>query len=290
MKAVIAAAGIGTRFLPFTKATPKEMLPIIDKPVIQIIVEDLVAAGVKDIIIVTSEGKEAIEDHFTPSPSLNAKLRAKGKDDKIAELEIIERLANFTFVHQVGDKYGTSVPVDQVRELLTPGEPFFYFFADDFYRSERSQAQQLLDVHEQTGGGSVLSLIEIDVSDSESYGMADVADENGKIRIHASIEKPKPVDAPSNMAITSGFLLSYDVLNHMDMETPSSRGEFEINEAVTALASSTEGLWGCVVEGTRHDTGKKSGYLEAVVDITLEDPVMGPEFKKYLANRLKGDK
>src|ERR1700712_4640375 len=170
-KAIIAAAGSGTRFLPQTKAMPKEMLPIIDRPVIQLIVEEAVAAGVTEIIIVTGSTKRAIEDHFDRSDELEAELRERGKGDKADEIKAIAELANFVYIRQKGTPKGNARPILNARHLINDDEPFFVFFADDFFRSDVPRAKQLLDAYEKTGK-SVISLIEIDKKDADKYGMA----------------------------------------------------------------------------------------------------------------------
>ena len=172
-KAIIAAAGLGTRFLPQTKAMPKEMLPIIDKPVIQIIVEQLVASGVQDIIIVTGSTKRAIEDHFDRSDELENELRSRGKDELAEQIKSIAEMANFIYVRQKGSPKGNARPLLNAAHLLGKDEPFYMFFADDFFRSEIPHAKQLCEVYEKTGQ-SVISLIKVAKEDSNKYGMADI--------------------------------------------------------------------------------------------------------------------
>ena len=172
-KAIICAAGLGTRFLPQTKAMPKEMLPIVDRPVIQLIVEEVVAAGVTEVIIVTGSTKRSIEDHFDRSDEMEAELREKGKNDKADEIKRIAELANFIYVRQKGTPKGNARPVLNAQHLIDDDEPFFVFFADDFFRSDVPRADQLLNAHKRTGK-SVISLIEIDKNDADKYGMASI--------------------------------------------------------------------------------------------------------------------
>lgn len=285
-KAVIAAAGLGTRFLPQTKAMPKEMLPVIDKPVIQIIVEDLVAAGVTDIIIVTGAQKRAIEDHFDRSYELEQALREKGKDEAADTIKQIGEMANFIYVRQKG-KYGTATPLLNVQHLLN-GEPFFYLYADDFYRAEVPAASQLIEAYEQTGG-SVMPVMEVSPEKAGSYGMIDIEEklDDKTFRVRGVIEKPGPEKTPSNYASVTGYLFTPDIIPYAESVTPDKSGELQISEAVDAMARNGGQVHARVVDGVRHDTGQKHLYLQAIVDMTLEDPVLGDDFRHYLEERLK---
>ena len=270
-KAVIAAAGLGTRFLPQTKAMPKEMLPIIDKPVIQIIVEQLVASGVTDIIIVTGSTKRAIEDHFDRSDELEQELREKGKNELAEEIKKIAELANFIYIRQKG------TPKD---------EPFYMYFADDFFRSEIPHAKQMLDVYNQTGK-SVVSLIEIDPKDSTKYGMARISDQiNDKVfNVDEIVEKPGPEKTPSNYAVTGGYLLTPEIMPIVREEKIGHSGEIGISESVSDLAKKSM-VVGKFIEGVYHDAGDKASYLRAVVDHALADPKLGPGLKDYILKRI----
>lgn len=211
-KAIICAAGLGTRFLPQTKAMPKEMLPIIDRPVIQLLVEEAVAAGVTEIIMVTGTTKRAIEDHFDRSDELESELRQKGKDDKADEIKAIAELANFVYVRQKGSPKGNARPVLNAAHLIDDDEPFFVFFADDFFRSEVPRAVQLMEAYEQTGK-AVISLIEVDRKDADKYGMASTGQQVDEktFEIAQLIEKPGAENAPSNLASVGGYLLTPDI-------------------------------------------------------------------------------
>lgn len=196
-KAIIAAAGFGTRFLPQTKAMPKEMLPIVDKPVIQIIVEQLVEAGVKDIIIVTGSTKRAIEDHFDRSEDLEAELRAKGKDEYADKIRDIAEMANFVYLRQKGLPKGNVRPLLNAQHLIDDDEPFFYIFADDFFRGETPYPRQLLEAYEKTGR-PVISAVKVEPEDTKRLGVMDIADELDErtFRIKSLVEKPGPEKAP----------------------------------------------------------------------------------------------
>ncbi len=285
-KAVIAAAGLGTRFLPQTKAMPKEMLPIIDKPVIQLIVEEAVAAGVTDIIIVTGSTKRAIEDHFDRAVELEADLRANGKADKADEIEAIANLANFIYIRQKGEPRGNARPVLNAAHLLHD-EPFFVFFADDFFRSKVPRAQQLLDVYNQTGK-SVISVIEVQRQDADKYGMVQLGDElnDGVHRVKQLVEKPGAENTPSTVASVGGYLLTPEIMSILSQENVSERGEIELSQAINQLANQDE-VYCRNIEGVYHDTGDKLKYLQALTDTALVHPEIGPELHKYLEKRLK---
>lgn len=285
-KAIIAAAGLGTRFLPQTKAMPKEMLPIIDKPVIQIIVEQLVASGVTDIIIVTGSTKRAIEDHFDRSDELENELRAKGKEDLADEIKKVAELANFIYLRQKGSPKGNARPLINASHLLSPDEPFYMFFADDFFRSEVPHAKQLLDVYNQTGS-SVISLIEVESKDTSKYGIADIAEQLDErtFKVAQLVEKPGPEKAPSLFAAVGGYLLTPDILPIVAKEVPGHGGELVLADSINELAVNGH-VHGKFIDGVYHDAGDKLRYLKAVVDHALVDPKIGPAFKEYINTRL----
>ena len=286
-KAIICAAGLGTRFLPQTKAMPKEMLPIIDRPVIQLIVEEAVAAGVTEIIMVTGSTKRAIEDHFDRSDELEAELREKGKDDKADEIKAVAELANFVYVRQKGTPKGNARPVLNAQHLIDDDEPFFVFFADDFFRSEVPRAKQLLDAYEATGK-SVISLIEVDKTDADKYGMAAIRDEaaGGAYQVTELIEKPGVDNTPSNLASVGGYLLTPDILPIIADEKPDKNGEITLADSINELAQQ-DAVYGRIIDGIWHDTGNQLKYIKAVVDLALERDDFGPELAEYLRERLK---
>lgn len=286
-KAIIAAAGMGTRFLPQTKAMPKEMLPIIDKPVIQIIVEQLVAAGVTDVIIVTGSTKRAIEDHFDRSDELENELRAKGKDELAEQIKNIGDMANFVYVRQKGTPKGNARPVLNARHLIDDDEPFFVIFADDFFRAEVPYPKQLLEAYQDTGS-SVISLVKVEPEDSSRLGMAIT---NGKhdertIQLTGFVEKPGPEKTPSLYASVGSYLLTPDIWPLLMQEKIGVGGEIVLGDSIGELAT-THKVYGRIIEGVYHDAGDKSRYLQAIVDHALVDPKLGPEFRAYLERRLK---
>jgi len=285
-KAIICAAGIGTRFLPQTKAMPKEMLPIVDRPVIQLIVEEAVAAGVTDIIIVTGSTKRSIEDHFDRSDELENDLRARGKDDKADEIEAVANLANFVYVRQKGTPKGNARPILNAAHLINEDEPFFVFFADDFFRSEVPRAVQLKQAYEKTGK-SVIALNEVDRKDADKYGMAAVSDDmgDGTYRLTGLVEKPGEADTPSNFASVGGFLLLPEILPIIAQEKVDKFGDITLADSINELAERDE-VYGQFIEGVWHDTGNHLKYLQAVVDSALVHPELGTPFRSYLKKRL----
>jgi len=286
-KAIICAAGLGTRFLPQTKAMPKEMLPIIDKPVIQLIVEQAVKAGVTEIIIVTGSTKRAIEDHFDRSDELEAELREKGKNDKADQIKAVAELANFIYIRQKGSPKGNARPILNAQHLIDDDEPFFVFFADDFFRSEVAWPSQLKEVYNQTGK-SVISLIEIDKKDANKYGMAEITDKlsDRVFKIKGLVEKPGEANAPSNFASVGSYLLTPDIIPIIAQEKTGVGGEITLADSINELAQK-DLVYGCFIEGVWHDTGDQLRYLEAVVDVALESKRYGESFAQYLRDRLK---
>lgn len=285
-KAIICAAGLGTRFLPQTKAMPKEMLPIIDRPVIQLIVEEAVAAGVTEIIIVTGSTKRTIEDHFDRSDELEAELREKGKHDKADQIKKIAEMANFVYVRQKGSPKGNARPVLNARHLIDDDEPFFVFFADDFFRSQTPRAVQLLQAHQATGK-SVISLIEVDRRDADKYGMAAIEHQgmNDTYKLTQLIEKPGQADAPSNLASVGGYLLTPDILPIIAQEKVDKNGEITLADSINELAQA-DAVYGKIIDGVWHDTGDQLKYIKAVLDVALSSSEYGNDLRQYLTERL----
>lgn len=285
-KAIIAAAGLGTRFLPQTKAMPKEMLPIIDKPVIQLIVEEAVAAGVTDIIIVTGSTKRAIEDHFDRAVELEDDLKESGKDEAAEQIRQIAEMANFVYLRQKGEPRGNARPVLNAAHLVND-EPFFVFFADDFFRSEVPRAKQLLDVYNQTGK-SVIATIKVPREDADKYGMVELGQQldDKTYQVASLMEKPGAKDAPSDVASVGGYLLTPDILQILADQPVSERGEIELAQAIDRLAKK-DTVYCRHIDGVYHDTGGKLTYLQALVDTALAHPKIADGFREYLENRLK---
>jgi UTP--glucose-1-phosphate uridylyltransferase len=285
-KAIICAAGLGTRFLPQTKAMPKEMLPIIDKPIIQLIVEQAVKAGVTDVIIVTGSTKRAIEDHFDRSVELESKLRSSGKDDIADQIQSIAELANFVYIRQKGTGYGSAMPVIEAMHLIDSDEPFFVFFPDDYFMSTKPWPIQLKDAYNKTGK-SVISLVEIDRKDADKYGMVEIGEQLSErvFKLKNFVEKPGEVNTPSNLASAGSFLLMPDILPLVAQKKVGKNGEIMLADSIIELMHK-DAVYGCSIEGVWHDTGDPLKYLQALVDEALESPKYGQVFDKYLRDRL----
>lgn len=280
-KAVIPAAGFGTRFLPATKAMPKEMLPIIDKPVIQYVVEEAVASGIEDIIIVTGWHKRAVEDHFDYPFELERRLQEAGKDKELAEVRRIAEMANFIYVRQKGS-YGNGTPVKMAREIIGD-EPFVVLFGDDFIYSNPPRTKQMIDVYNYYGG-SVMSCIETNKpEDKKRYGFVggDRVAEN-IIQIDRLVEKPGERDAPSNVAAVSGYLLTPAIFPILENLKPGKSGEIWLTDAISTLMKQ-EAVYGCVIkDGKYYDTGNKLEYIKANIDFALQRDDLKDGLKKYL--------
>jgi len=287
-KAVIAAAGFGTRFLPQTKAMPKEMLPLIDKPIIQYIVEDLVAAGIKDIIIVTGYSKRSIEDHFdTPNEDLLANLRAGGESKKqfIDAVEKIADMANFAYVRQKGP-YGTATPLMNVSHLVGD-EPFIYTYADDLFVAEPNSFQQMISLYEEFNASIVPCIRIKDSREYDRYGVV-AGDEirANVLKMNDVVEKPGEANAPSDMASVAGFLLTPDVFDYIERgkEKLQEGKEFYLTDyVIKPMLADGKSFYACEIENSaRYDTGNKLDYLKAVVDFALKREGLRDEFKNYL--------
>jgi UTP--glucose-1-phosphate uridylyltransferase len=292
-KAVIAAAGFGTRFLPQTKAMPKEMLPLVDKPIIQYIVEDLAAAGIQDIIIVTGYSKRSIEDHFdTPNEDLLANLRSGGdsKAHYIEELNRLADLANFAYVRQKGP-YGTATPIMNAAHLVGD-EPFIFTFADDLTVATPNNFKQMIDLYEEFQG-PILPCIRItDDKDFARYGvLGGTQIREGVLQVEAIVEKPGKDAAPSNFASVGGYLLTPDVFDYLEAGKQSLKEGQEFHATdylLQPMIADGKKLYGCeIVNSQRYDTGNPLDYLKAVFDFALARDDVGPELADHLRNKLQ---
>jgi UTP--glucose-1-phosphate uridylyltransferase len=280
-KAVIPAAGFGTRFLPQTKAMPKEMLPIVNKPIIQYVVEEAVASGIEDIIIVTSWQKRSIEDHFDYPYELEKRLVEWGKEKELEEVRRIAEMANFIYVRQKGP-YGNATPVLSARQAVG-SEPFLVLWGDDFIWSEPPRAKQLIDVW-RYWGGSVLSCIRTDKKeDTLKYAFVSGDKvEDGIIQVDRLVEKPGPEKTPSNLASVSGYLLTPTIFPILEKLKPGKSGEVWLADGIRELMKH-EPVYACEIQnGKYYDTGNKLEYLKTVVEFALKDPDINGEFRDYL--------
>lgn len=278
-KAVFPAAGFGTRFLPVTKASPKEMLPIVDKPVIQYLVEEAVASGIEEIIIVTGRGKRAIEDHFDYSWELEKTLVERGKRDLLADVRRIPRMAKFVYVRQ-SEPLGDGHAILCAKEVLGR-EPFAVLFGDDLVDSRVPALAQLIKAFEKTGA-PVIGLEKIEKKDSQKYGIIEPAESRGRMcRIKSLVEKPSPAHAPSNLAIIGKYIITPQVMDELEQVGKGKDGEIRLIQAFQRLARKTP-VYGYEVEGKRYDTGDKLGYLQATIHYALKRPDLAPALRKYM--------
>lgn len=291
-KAVIAAAGFGTRFLPQTKAMPKEMLPLVDKPIIQYVVEELVAAGIKDIIIVTGYGKRSIEDHFDmPTADLAATLESGGKDSSLAGLRDIANMANFIYVRQK-EPLGNLAPLYYAGHLIKD-EPFIYTWGDDFIGATPTRFEQMITAHMATGGSIVSCVTAQSDEDYSRYGVVAgeaVEGRPGLLKMSSIDEKPGKENARSNLMSVSGYLFTSDILPYIQEiveKTVERKGELNIQTAMQAMINDKHPYFACEIQnGTYYDAGNKLEYLKTVVDFGLRHEDIGEAFKKFLQDRI----
>lgn len=285
-KAVIPAAGFGTRFLPQTKAMPKEMLPIVDKPVIQTVVEGLVDAGITDIIIVTGYHKRAVEDHFDePMLDLIENLKAGGEKKKklLEETQKISSLANFYYVRQKGP-YGNGTPLLNVREIVGQ-EPFIYTWSDDFIEAEPSEFRQLISVYEKYECSVLAGIRAQSDEDYEKYGYASGPKlEEGIIDVEKIIEKPGKNNTPSDLGNVSSFLFTPEIFKYLDQALESlDGGELYYNDVLNLMLQGGERVVSAEIKGGKfYDTGSKIGYLKTIIDQGLKHPEINGELREYL--------
>lgn len=290
-KAVIAAAGFGTRFLPQTKAMPKEMLPLVDKPIIQQIVEELAAAGITDIVIVTGYHKRTIEDHFDhTSADLKSNLQEGGKNELLEATSRISQLANFAYIRQKGP-YGTGTPLLNAAHLIGD-EPFIYTFADDFVIAEPSRFAQMLAVYEERGGSVITAIRRGADEDFKRYGYVDGKEvAPGLVDMTTIVEKPGSRErSPSDLASVSGYLFEPAMVEYLQKQQKAydpASGEFMIQEAMQAMIQDGHHIYGLEIKGgIYYDTGNPLEYLKTVFDFALKREDIGPDLKEHLRKKL----
>jgi len=279
-KAVIPAAGFGTRFLPATKATPKEMLPIVDKPTIQYIVEEAIASGIEDILIISGHGKRSIEDHFDSAPALEAELRRKGKTEL---LELVQDTADIN-IHYIRQRYmrGLGDAILCAKAFISD-EPFAVLLGDDVvYNPEKPALKQLIDVYATTGG-SVLGCQSVPNDKVSSYGIVDGEHSNNPrlLKVLDMVEKPEPSEAPSNLAVLGRYVIKPRIFDLLEATQPGKGGEIQLTDALKVLAKE-DFVYAYDFEGERYDLGDKLGFLKATVEFALRREDLGAQFKEYL--------
>jgi UTP--glucose-1-phosphate uridylyltransferase len=281
-KAVFPAAGLGTRFLPATKAQPKEMLPLVDKPIIQYGVEEALASGVSNIILVTGRGKNAIEDHFDVSVELETFLEARGKKEQLEEVRKISNLINFAYVRQ-GEPLGLGHAVLVTQELVGD-EPFAVILGDDVIDADPPALQQMIDVFNEVDG-PVLAVERVPRDEVSSYGVVAIDESaslpRGVYKVSDLVEKPPKEEAPSDLAIIGRYLLTPDIFPALRETAKDRTGEIQLTNGLRHLLK-TRPIYACEIEGVRHDTGNKLGFLKAVVYFALRRPDLSGPFADYL--------
>jgi UTP--glucose-1-phosphate uridylyltransferase len=286
-KAVIPAAGLGTRFLPATKAQPKEMVPVLDKPAIQYVVEEAVRAGLDDILIVSGRGKRAIEDHFDRAVELEAFLESKGKLDELADVRAISELAT---VHSVRQKeplgLGHAVAV---AEPHVGDEPFAVLLPDDLIVASMPLLEEMLKVHERYGR-SVIAVQEVARDEISLYGAIQPEPmEDDLVRVVSIVEKPDPDEAPSNLAATGRYVFTPEIFEALRETKPGRGGEIQLTDAINMLAQE-QAVYAYVLDHGRYDVGNKLDYLKATVELAIEREDLGPEFRRFLADLVQRKK
>ncbi|MFD1212621.1 UTP--glucose-1-phosphate uridylyltransferase GalU [Arthrobacter sp. GCM10027362] len=283
-KAVIPAAGLGTRFLPATKAMPKEMLPVVDKPAIQYVVEEAVRAGLDDILMITGRNKRPLEDHFDRVPFMEQTLEDKGDFDKLAAVRKASSLADIHYLRQ-GDPKGLGHAVWCGRQHVGD-EPFAVLLGDDLIDEQDELLTEMMKVQARTHG-SVVALMEVEPSEISAYGCADVSavDGDGYVKINQLVEKPSAEEAPSNLAVIGRYVLHPSVFEVLEQTPPGRGGEIQLTDALQTLAARDGeggGVYGVVFRGRRFDTGDKLSYLKAVLTIAVEREDIGEELRLWL--------
>ena len=283
-KAVFPAAGLGTRFLPATKAQPKEMLPLVDKPIIQYGVEEALAAGCDQIIIITGRGKTAIEDHFDVSYELEKMLEERGKTELLSIVRQISDMIHVAYVRQK-EAMGLGHAVLMARELVG-NEPFAVLLADDVIDAKKPCLRQMMDVFEESQC-SIIATQEVNGPAISSYGVLDAQKIEGKFdgrafNVRSMVEKPKQEDAPSNLAIIGRYILTPTIFETLERTPLGAGGELQLTDGLRGLLSAGEKIYGYTFDGKRHDAGDKLGFLKATVEFALKRPDLGPDFAEYL--------
>lgn len=283
-KAVFPAAGLGTRFLPATKAQPKEMLPLVDKPIIQYVIEEAVASGIQNIIIVTGRGKNAIEDHFDVSYELEKILESRGKTELVEQVRSISGMIHVSYVRQK-EALGLGHAILMTRELIGD-EPFAVFLGDDIIESQVPCMKQMMEVYDQYRG-AIVALEEVPLDEISRYGVIDgtrmeAHGSSGRVfQVKNMVEKPPPEAAPSNLAIIGRYILTSEIFDCLEQTGAGAGGEIQLTDGLKLLLS-RQSIYGYQFEGKRHDAGDKLGFLKATVEFALKREDLGEPFRQYL--------
>jgi UTP--glucose-1-phosphate uridylyltransferase len=282
VKAVIPAAGLATRFLPATKAVPKELLPVVDRPVLQYIVEEAAAAGITDVLLITGRGKTSMVDHFDRRPDVEARLEEKGDTERLAAVRRTSELADIYTCRQ-GEPLGLGHAVGMAASHVGDNA-FAVLLGDEFVDEEQPLLPSMLDLQAQTGG-IVLAFVEVDPAETKRYGIASVnPSELGEdiVEVTGLVEKPAPEDAPSNLAVLGRYVLPATIFDAIQNTKPGSGGEIQLTDAMAQLLAEGTPVHGIIYRGHRYDTGMPLGYLQAVVQLAVKRPDLGEEFRDWL--------
>ncbi len=278
-KAVFPAAGLGTRFLPATKASPKEMLPLVDKPLIQYVVEEAVSSGIEEVVVVTGRGKRAIEDHFDVAFELEEELKAKGKHKILSEVQRIANLVTFCYIRQK-KALGLGHAVLTAKRVVG-NDPFAVLLGDDIIDAEVPALQQMMNVFHRYPS-TILAIQKVPRSQTRHYGIIDGRKiEKGVYLVKDLVEKPSPDEAPSNLAIIGRYLLTPEIFAALEQTKPGKGGEIQLTDGLKLLMAK-QPIYAYEFQGTRHDAGDKLGFLKATVEIGLKNQEFGSEFRDYL--------
>ncbi|RIK08329.1 MAG: UTP--glucose-1-phosphate uridylyltransferase [Acidobacteria bacterium] len=283
-KAVIPAAGLGTRFLPATKSQPKEMLPLVDKPAIQYVVEEAIGAGLDDILIITGRGKRTLEDHFDRSFELEHYLETSGKTDLLKEVQSVSEMGDIHYIRQ-RDPLGLGHAIS-VADRHVGREPFAVLLGDDICADGEDLLREMIRVYE-ASTASVVAVMEIPPEDSTSYGIIEPGESEGNlVEIKSIVEKPEPEDAPSNLAVIGRYLFTPAIFDALAETKPGRGGEIQLTDGIQLLLAD-EPVYALVFTGIRHDLGRKDDWLRATVQVALDREDLGPEFGGFLARIVK---
>jgi UTP--glucose-1-phosphate uridylyltransferase len=288
-KAVFPVAGLGTRFLPATKAIPKEVLPLVDRPLIQYAIDEARAAGIEEFIFVTSRGKSALENYFDTSPELERALTEKNKTSLLKEIERTNMDSGaIAYVRQT-EQLGLGHAVWCARRMISDDEPIAVLLPDDVISAETPCLQQMLEAYEELQGGCMVATMEVPRHQTSSYGVLDVKSDMGRlVEAKGMVEKPLASEAPSNLAVIGRYILTPSVLKTLDGGKKGAGGEIQLTDAIGAEITAGRKVYGYRFEGKRYDCGSKAGFLQATVAFGLRRPDLGPEFEQFLRNTLRG--
>lgn len=280
-KAVLPVAGMGTRFLPATKSSPKEMLPLVDKPVIQYVIEEAIASGIEQIIMITGRGKNAIEDHFDRSVELEQLLESKNKLEELEQVKKISEMCEFCYIRQK-EPLGLGHAILRARDLVCD-EPFAVLLGDDVIHTEGTPTlKQLMDLHDKTGG-SIVAVERVDKKDISKYGVVEPESPDDDLcKVKSLVEKPSADDAPSDLAIIGRYILKPSIFDILESVEPDKSNEIQLTAGLNKLCA-TEELYGCQFDGKRYDAGNRLGFLIATVEYAMRRDDLGEDFKRYLS-------